>query len=125
MRDNRSDMEIEEVIRASMKMTDVPAPELNHKLKMALRQQEAILRKQPAMRKVSLWYLPMVMNLITFSLMAFLALIMIENVYLSYFAAGVCLYAGAAGIVLTILGIKRANIKEDITIRIEKRGVLA
>ncbi len=125
MRENRSDMEIEEVIRASMKMTDVPAPELNHKLKMALRQQEAILRKQPAMRKVSLWYLPMVMNLITFSLMAFLALIMIENVYLSYFAAGVCLYAGAAGIVLTILGIKRANIKEDITIRIEKRGVLA
>ena len=125
MRENRSDMEIEEVIRASMKMTDVPAPELNHKLKMALRQQEAILRKQPAMRKVSLWYLPMVMNLITFSLMAFLALIMIENVYLSYFAAGVCLYAGAAGIVLTILGVKRANIKEDITIRIEKRGVLA
>ena len=125
MRENRSDMEIEEVIRASMKMTDVPAPELNHKLKMALRQQEAILRKQPAMHKVSLWYLPMVMNLITFSLMAFLALIMIENVYLSYFAAGVCLYAGAAGIVLTILGIKRANIKEDITIRIEKRGVLA
>lgn len=32
MRDNRPDTEIEEVIRVTMKMTDVPAPELNHKL---------------------------------------------------------------------------------------------
>ena len=125
MRDDRSNPDIEEVIRASMKMTDVPAPELNNTLKAALYQQEAVLRKQPAAHKLSLWYLPMVLNLITFSLLAVFAFIMIENIYLSYFAAGICFYAGAAGIVLTIVGIKRANIKEDITIRIEKRGVLA
>ena len=125
MRDDRSNPDIEEVIRASMKMTDVPAPELNNTLKAALYQQEAVLRKQPAAHKLSLWYLPMVLNLITFSLLAVFALIMIENIYLSYFAAGICFYAGATGIVLTIVGIKRANIKEDITIRIEKRGVLA
>ena len=125
MRDNRSDIEIEEIIRSSMKMTDVPAPELNNKLKAALYQQEAILQKQPATHKLSLWYLPMVLNLITFSLLALFALIMIENIYLSYFAAGICFYIGAAGILLTIAGVKRGNIKEDITIRIEKRGVLA
>ena len=125
MRDDRSNPDIEEVIRASMKMTDVPAPELNHKLKAALYQQEAVLRKQPAAHKLSLWYLPMVLNLITFSLLAVFALIMIENIYLSYFAAGICFYVDVAGIVLTFVGIKRANIKEDITIRIEKRGVLA
>ena len=125
MKDDRSNMEIEKVIRASMKMTDVPAPELNHKLKAALYQQEAVLRRQPAVRKLSIWYLPMVLNLITFSLLAVFALIMVENIYLSYFAAGVCLYAGLAGILLTIVGAKRTNIKEDITIRIEKRGVLA
>ena len=117
--------EIEEVIRASMKLTDAPSPELNHKLKAALYQQEAILQKQPATHKLSLWYLPMVLNLITFSLLALFALIMIENIYLSYFAAGICFYIGAAGILLTIAGVKRGNIKEDITIRIEKRGVLA
>ena len=105
MRDDRLNAEIEEVIRASMKMDDVPAPELNHKL--------------------SLWYLPMVLNLIMFSLLALLALLMIENIYLSYFAVGLCVYVGMAGILLTIVGVKRANIKEDITIRIEKRGVLA
>ncbi|MCI8792499.1 MAG: hypothetical protein HFG38_06795 [Eubacterium sp.] len=125
MKDDRSNMEIEKVIRASMKITDVPAPELNHKLKAALYQQEAVLRRQPAVRKLSIWYLPMVLNLITFSLLAVFALIMVENIYLSYFAAGVCLYAGLAGILLTIVGAKRTNIKEDITIRIEKRGVLA
>ena len=125
MRDNRSNMEIEEVIRASMEMTEVPDLELNNKLKAALYQQEAALRKQPATHKLSLWYLPMVFNLITFLLLAVLALIMIENIYLSYFAAGICFYVDVAGIVLTFVGIKRANIKEDITIRIEKRGVLA
>ena len=125
MKDNRSNMEIEEFIQASMEMTDVPAPELNQKLKAALYQQEAVLRKQPAAHTLSLWYLPMILNLIIFSLLALGALILIQNIYLSYFAAGICLYVGVAGIVLTIVGAKRTNIKEYIAIRIEKRGVLA
>ena len=69
--------------------------------------------------------LQMILNLIIFSLLALGALILIQNIYLSYFAAGICLYVGVAGIVLTIVGAKRTNIKEDIAIRIEKRGVLA
>lgn len=125
MKENRSDMEIEEMIRASMKMTDMPALELNNKLKAELYRQEAVLRKQPATHKLSLWYLPMVLNLITFSLLAVLALTMIENVYLSYFAAGICVYISMAGILLTLVGVKRTGIKEDITILIEKRGALA
>ncbi len=124
MREDRSNMEMEEVIRASMKMSDIPAPELNNKLKAALYQQEEILRKQPAARKISLWYLPMVLNLITFSLLAVVALIVIENSYLSCFAAGICFYVGLAGTLLTIVGVRRANIKEEIAIYIEKRGVM-
>ena len=89
MKDNRSNMEIEEFIQASMEMTDVPAPELNQKLKAALYQQEAVLRKQPAAHTLSLWYLPMILNLIIFSLLALGALILIQNIYLSYFAAGI------------------------------------
>ena len=68
--------------------------------------------------------MPMLLNLATFSLLAVLALTIIENVYLSYFAAGVCFYVGLAGVLITIIGVKRTNIKEDITIRIEKRGIL-
>ena len=124
MRDNNSNEEMEEAIRASMKITDVPTPELNKKLKVALYQQEAVLRKHPATHSLSLWYLPMVLNIITFSLLAVFAWIMIDNIYLSYFAAGICFYVGVAGIVLTIVGVKRTNIREEITIRVEKRGVL-
>lgn len=119
------DKKIEEMIRASMKMTDVPAPELNNKLKAAVYQREAALRKQPAAHTLSLWFLPMILNFVTFSLLATFLVTIIENTYLSYFAAGICLYICAAGILLTIVGVKRANIKEDITIRIEKRGVMA
>lgn len=123
MKDNRSDLEIEKIIRDSMKITDIPAPELDKKLKATLYQKEAILQKQHVVHKVSLWYLPMVLNLLTFSLLTLLALLTIENVYASYLVAGICLYVGIAGILLTIAGVKKANIKEDITIRIEKRGV--
>ena len=125
MRNNCVETELEEVIRASVEMTDAPTPELNNKLKAALYRQEAVLRKQPAAHTLSLWYLPMILNLVTFSLMAVFAITVIENIYLSYFTAGICLYICAAGVLITIVGIKRTNMKEDITIRIEKRGVLA
>ncbi len=124
MEDNRFDTEIDEIIRASMKLTDELAPELNDELKAALYRQENALRKQPATSTLSLWYLPMILNLITFIMLAAVALMVIGNVYLSYFAAGICFYIGLAGVLLTVVGVRRANLKEDITIRIEKRGVL-
>ena len=83
------------------------------------------MQKQPATRGFSLWYLPMILNLVTFIMLAGVALIVISNTYLSYFAAGICFYIGLAGVLLTIVGVKRTNMKEDITIRVEKRGALA
>ena len=65
-----------------------------------------------------------ILNLITFIMLDAVALMVIGNVYLSYFAAGICFYIGLAGVLLTVVGVRRANLKEDITIRIEKRGVL-
>lgn len=67
----------------------------------------------------------MILNLITFIMLAGVALIVISNTYLSYFVACICFYIGMAGVLLTIVGVKRTNMKEDITIRVEKRGVLA
>lgn len=124
MKENRFNTELDEIIRASMELTDAPAPELNNKLKAALYRQEAAIRKQPATRALSLWYLPMVLNLATFTLLAVAALTAISNTYLSYFTAGICFYIGFAGVLLTIVGVKRTNMKEDITIRVRKRGVL-
>ncbi len=67
----------------------------------------------------------MILNLITFIMLAGVALIVISNTYLSYFVAGICFYIEMAGVLLTIVGVKRTNMKEDITIRVEKRGAMA
>ena len=119
MKNDLFNTEIDEIIRASMKLADEPDPELNNKLKATLYQ------KETATRGFSLWYLPMILNLVTFIMLAGVALIVISNTYLSYFAAGICFYIGLAGVLLTIVGVKRTNMKEDITIRVEKRGALA
>ena len=125
MKNDLFNTEIDEIIRASMKLADEPDPELNNKLKATLYQKETAMRKQPATRGFSLWYLQMILNLVTFIMLAGVALIVISNTYLSYFAAGICFYIGLAGVLLTIVGVKRTNMKEDITIRVEKRGALA
>ena len=125
MKNNLFNTEIDEIIRASVKLADEPGPELNNKLKAALYQKEAAMQKQPATRAFSLWYLPMILNLATFILLAIISLMLIHNTYLSYFAAGICFYIGLAGVLLTIVGVKRTNMKEDITIHVEKRRVLA
>lgn len=125
MKNDLFNTEIDEIIRDSIKLADEPDPELNNKLKAALYQKEAEMREQPAMRGFSLWYLPMILNLVTFIMLAGVALIVINNTYLSYFAAGICFYIGLSGVLLTIVGVKRTNMKEDITIHVEKRSVLA
>ena len=125
MKDDLFNTEIDEIIRASMKLADEPDPELNSKLKATLYQKEAVMRKQPITHSFSLWYLPMILNLTTFTMLTIVALMVINNTYLSYFIAGICSYMGLAGVLLTIVGVKRTNMREDITIRVEKRGALA
>ena len=109
-------------IQAAMKTTLVPSPQLNQTLKAALYAKEAAMENEPAIYALSLWYLPMIFNFVLFSLLAAAARLMIQNIYLSYFAVGVCLYIGLAGGLLTFLWVKRANLKETATIHVEKRG---
>lgn len=125
MKDNYFSEDLDQLIRESIKLEDQPSAELNNRLKAALYQQEAARQQIPDTRTISLWFLPMVLNLVTFLLLAAAALILINNMYLSYFAAGICWYIGLAGILLTIVGLKRTNLKENTTIRIQKGGKLA
>ena len=125
MKDNNFDTELDKIIRASMELKDEPAPELDKKLKAAVCRGEAALKKQSSTRDIPLWYLPMILNLVTFSMLGLAAFMLISNMYLSCIAAGICLYMALAGVVLTIAGIRKTNMKEAVTIRIEKRGALA
>lgn len=125
MKDNYSNKNIDEIIKESMKIEDKPTVALNNKLKARIYQQEAVIRTQQQTRKLSLWYLPMLVNVVIFLLLAVVSVMTIQNIYLSYFVAGVCVYIGIAGVFLTIVGVKRTNMKENLTIYIKKRGVFA
>lgn len=119
------DNELSELIRTSMKLKDTPSPELNEHLKVSLYQREATLRQAESIHSISLWFVPMILNFVTFSLFAILALLVIANPYLAKLVAGICIYIGIAGILITAVGVKRTNMKEAITIRVQKRGSLA
>lgn len=121
MENKKTDNGLDELIRASVVIADVPPKDLNDKLKRNLYRQEAEMRRTLPVRKVFLWYLPMILNIATFSLLAVLAVQTITNPVFSAFAAGVCGYICIAGIVITIVGVKRTNMKQDITIQLGKR----
>ncbi len=122
MKKDFSDTKLDELIRESMKTTDEPSVILNNTLKASLYSREAASRKTARTRPLFLWYLPMILNVVIFALLAAAAFIGIQNPYLSFFAAGICIYAGLAGIVLTAVGMKRSCLKDDLTLYIHERG---
>lgn len=125
MENKNYDSKLNELIRTSMELEDTPSPELNKRLKASLYQREAAREKTAAIRSIPLWFVPMLLNLVTFSLLAILALLVIANPYLAKLAAGICVYLGIAGILITAVGVKRTNMKEAITIHVQKRGIFA
>ena len=124
MENNNYENGLTELIRASMELEDKPSLELNRRLKSELYQREAAVPRRQIIT-VSLWYVPMILNFVMFSLFAVLALLVISNPYIARLIAGICLYISIAGVFITVLGVRRASLKEDVTIRIRKRGVLA
>lgn len=124
MKDKHFNTELDKIIRASMRVDDEPSEELNNSLKLNLYRQE-MNKKAPAVYSLPLWYLPMILNFVIFSLLAVAAQLVIVNPYLSILVTGICLYLGIAGVLLTIVGVKRTRLKEDITIHIQKGSALA
>ena len=113
---------LNELIRASMKMEDKPSYELNLRLKAELYQKEAEMQGKQT-HSISLWYVPMILNFISFLLFAVFALLVISNPYIAGLTAGICLYMSMAGIFITLLGVKRAGLKKEVVVCIQKRGV--
>ena len=125
MENKNYDSKLNELIRTSMELEDTPSPELNKRLKASLYQREAAREKTAAIRSIPLWFVPMLLNVVTFSLLAIFFLLVIATPYLAKLAAGICVYLGIAGILITAVGVKRTNMKEAITIHVQKRGIIA
>ena len=117
--------ELDRLIRKSISRQDIPSPVLNNSLKVELYSREAAMRKTSPAKKLSLWYLPMTVNLIIFLLLGVTAFVTISNPWLAFLAAGICGYIALAGILLTVIGIRRTNIKDEITVYIQKGDVTA
>lgn len=116
--------EMDELIRASMELKDVPSPELNERLIASLYKQEAVMRQAVPVRSIPLWFVPMILNFVTFSLLSVLAILVIANPYLAKLTAGICAYISIAGILITVVGVKRTDMKETIAVHVQKRGIL-
>lgn len=125
MKKQYDNTELDRLIRKSISRQDIPSPVLNNSLKVELYSREAAMRKTSPAKKLSLWYLPMTVNLIIFLLLGVTAFVTISNPWLAFLAAGICGYIALAGILLTVIGIRRTNIKDEITVYIQKGDVTA
>lgn len=125
MKKQYDNTELDRLIRKSISRQDIPSPVLNNSLKAELYSREAAMRKTSPAKKLSLWYLPMTVNLIIFLLLGVTAFVTISNPWLAFLAAGICGYIALAGILLTVIGIRRTNIKDEITVYIQKGDVTA
>lgn len=120
----KKDDKLDDLIRAAIKTKDVPSPQLNNDLKIKLYHKEAKIRQGTLIKDIPIWYVPMVLNVVIFSLLAVLAFIMISNQYLAIFTVGICVYFGITGVVITLVGLKRTKIKDELTLHVKKRGAL-
>lgn len=125
MKKQYDNTELDRLIRKSISRQDIPSPVLNNSLKAELYSREAAMKKTSPAKKLSLWYLPMTVNLIIFLLLGVTAFVTISNPWLAFLAAGICGYIALAGILLTVIGIRRTNIKDEITVYIQKGDVTA
>ena len=114
--------DFDELIRTAMQTEDQPPVQLNNTLKADLYERERLLRKTRTGKSISLWYLPMVLNLILFGLLGAAAVLLTDNLVLAVLETAGCVYMGLAGVVITAVGMRRTDLKEDTTIRIEKGG---
>ena len=115
------DTKFDELILEALKTRDKPAVRLNNELKAEIYERERFRRQGTAGRSISLWYLPMILNLIIFLMLGAVLILLINNVYLAVLGALGCAYMGLAGVVITLAGIKRTDLRENISIFINKK----
>ena len=117
------DTEFDKLLRAAVQTEDEPPVQLNNALKTELYERERLLRNRQTGRSVSVWYVPMLLNLIVFAMLGAAAALLSINPYVTALAVGACVYMGVAGVIITVIGLKRANLREDIAINVQKGGI--
>ena len=94
--------------------TPEPSSELNAQLSARLWQRQEELQK-PKQRTICLWWLPMVANLIVCGVPAVLFALPIMPLW-AHLASLALAWLAIGGVVLTFIGLKTSNFKENTTI---------
>ena len=90
-------------LTAALQTGEEPGAELNAVLKARLYQKERELQSRPAARRLSLWWLP----------------IMPLADHLAAFALG---WLAVGGVVMTFVGLKCSDLKEQLTLELPPKG---
>lgn len=110
----------DERLAAALQTGGEPGGELNAVLKARLYQRERELQSRPA-RRVSLWWLPMTANLFVCGVPALLFALPVMPLaaHLAAFALG---WLAVGGVVMTFVGLKCSDLKEQLTLELPQRG---
>lgn len=107
---------LEQLLRQSLKTQQIPPRRLQEQVQHAIRGQV----EEP--KKFSLWFLPMLLNSAFFLAVCTGIWVFLPYTALSRILMALCLYFVAAGIVLTVAGLKFADLKEKTAIERKRKG---
>ena len=112
--------DLDKALKRELHAAAAPPPELNGTLKAALWRRQEQLEAENGTRPVSLWWLPMVANLIVCGVPAVIfALPMMPLwAHLASFALG---WLAVGGVALTLIGLHMADLRGATTIRLPRQ----
>lgn len=100
--------------------TAAPSAETNAVLVAALHRKQHALQNPPDLR-ISLWWLPMVVNLIVCGVPAVIFSLPIMPVWAHLLGFGLA-WLAAGGVAMTLIGLKFSRLKQQLTIVLPRRS---
>lgn len=113
------DKKLEQLLRQALPQGQEKPPQLDGVVKAAVWQRQEQLRAAPC--RVSVWYLPMVLNAVFLGLSALGARVLLGGVAGGLVALG-CLWGVLGGVAMTFVGLRFADLKEKLSIELPAKG---
>lgn len=117
MQENMFDAALQQALQSG----DEPQAQLNALVTARLYQRQRQLQAQPKRRRISLWWLPMTANFIVCGVPAVLFSLPIMPLA-AHLAAAAFGWLAIGGIVMTVVGLKCSDLKEQLTLELPAKG---
>lgn len=112
---------LEDALRAALARPEQKPPELDGLVSARLYQRQAALERRAHVRRVSVWYVPMLLNLLACGVLALA--VNLAGLGLAGVVAQFCLgWWAVCGVALSVLGVRLGHLKELLTFYLPRRG---